>query len=67
MKIQFKHKEIKKHRESAGLTQRQMARKLGWTPQRISKIESGENAVNIKTFIKIAKVLKVTDFNPFFI
>lgn len=55
---------IKQAREQAGLTQAQLAEKVGTTPQNISQYERGIRNPKIETIEKIAKSLnlKVQDF-----
>jgi transcriptional regulator with XRE-family HTH domain len=51
---------IKKARESAGLTQEQLANKVNVTKEYISYIENGHKTPSIALLQKIAKVLNTT-------
>ena len=46
-------------REDHGLTQKQLANKLGVKQQLISKIESGSNNITLDTLIKVLTVLGI--------
>ena len=46
-------------RESMGLTQRELARRLGVTQQLISKIEKGANNTTLDTLLKVFFMLNV--------
>jgi transcriptional regulator with XRE-family HTH domain len=46
-------------RESAGLTQRQLAAKLERSNSFVWKLEAGERQINVLEFIEIARVLGV--------
>jgi transcriptional regulator with XRE-family HTH domain len=50
---------IKGARETAGISQRQLAAKLGEPPNWIQRIESLERRVDVAEFIAIAKVIGV--------
>jgi len=50
---------IKIIRTSKGLTQKELAEKLGKTPQYVSKIENNISSPNVKTIDKIAMALNV--------
>lgn len=51
---------IKKIRKSKGLTQKQLAEKLGTTPQYISKLEKNINSLNFTTMNTVADALDVS-------
>lgn len=51
---------IKKQREKIGISQRQLALKLGLQPQYLSNYESGKIQPNIETLIKIADYFNVS-------
>jgi transcriptional regulator with XRE-family HTH domain len=46
-------------RRDAGLTQEQLADRIGWHRSRIAKIESGERRLDVAEFITIADALKM--------
>ena len=46
-------------RREAGLTQEQLAERLGWHRSTLAKIEAGERRVDVPEFIAIAGALKV--------
>lgn len=46
-------------RTSAGLTQRELARRLGRAHSFVGKIESGERQLNVLEFIEVANALGV--------
>lgn len=50
---------IKKTREAKGITQAQLAKKLGVTQSDVSKIESGSRDIGVVLLSKIARVLDV--------
>jgi transcriptional regulator with XRE-family HTH domain len=52
-------------RKAAGLTQRQLAIKLGRSNSFVWKIEAGERRVDILEFVEIAAVLKVDPVSMF--
>jgi transcriptional regulator with XRE-family HTH domain len=47
-------------REALGLTQDELAREVGVTPQHVSRIESGLNAPSLDLLVKISRKLGVT-------
>jgi DNA-binding XRE family transcriptional regulator len=51
---------LKIHRENAGLTQAALAKKAGFSPQRISDMECGRRAISIAAARKLAAALGVT-------
>lgn len=48
---------LRERRFKSGLTQRQLAAKLGWDQRTISKIESGSKRVSVLELIELAKAL----------
>ena len=48
---------VKTHRKSVGVTQRQLAEKIGATPRYISKFERGEVEIPLSTFIRLAEAI----------
>lgn len=46
-------------RHSAGLTQQQLAHKLGKTQSFVAKFEGGERRLDVVEFLEITRVLKV--------
>ena len=57
--------DLKLEREKAGLTQSQLAEKVGVIRQTISNIECGLSAPSVPTAIAIGKVLEI-DWKGFF-
>lgn len=51
---------IVERRKRAGLTQRQLAEKLGRSNSFVWKIEAGERQVNVLEFVEIARALGVS-------
>jgi transcriptional regulator with XRE-family HTH domain len=56
---------IKTAREAAGLSQRQLAGKLGEPPNWIQRIESLERRVDVAEFMAISKVIGVDPVDLF--
>lgn len=58
------HQKIRRKRQQKGLTQHEMAEKIGLTPSAYSKIERGETRIDIDRIRQIAKALEteVMDF-----
>ena len=50
-------KNIKNYRKKAGLTQRELAEKIGCNHITMSSIERGSNAIRVSTVQKIAEIL----------
>lgn len=48
---------IKAHRKSVGITQRQLAEKIGVSPHYISKFERGEVEISVTTFIQLTEAI----------
>lgn len=48
---------IKRHRESAGLSQTQLGDKLGISYQQIQKYERGVNRLSVETLLRMARAL----------
>lgn len=53
-------KNIIKYREKAGLSQKELAKKLNVSPSRISNWEQGSNCPNIEILFEVCKVLNVS-------
>lgn len=53
-------KNIRKVRELNYFTQRHVAAKLGMSQNAYSKLETGENALSLEVFLKIAEVFNLT-------
>lgn len=53
-------KNIAKYRESAGLSQKELANKLGVVPSRISNWETGANCPTIDILFEVCEVLGVS-------
>ena len=53
-------KNIKKYRENAGFSQRELAQQLGITPSRISNWEQGANCPTIDILFEVCRVLHVS-------
>lgn len=51
---------IQKAREKAHITQEELAKAIGCTPQHVSAIERGVKTPRLDTFVKIAKVLRTS-------
>ena len=51
---------IKELREKMGITQRELAKRLNYFPQSISRYEKGQGEPNIETLIKFADFFKVS-------
>jgi transcriptional regulator with XRE-family HTH domain len=51
---------LRKAREAAGLTQAEVAEKLGKPQSYISKIERGERRVDVVELVKIANIFNIT-------
>lgn len=51
-------KVIAKWREAKGLSQKDLAIKLGWTKEKLNKVESGFLSIPVVALPKIAKILK---------
>lgn len=51
---------LKEIRERSNISQRELAQKLGYFPQAISRYESGHTEPNIETLIKLADFFHVT-------
>ena len=48
---------IKAHRKSVGITQKQLAEKIGVPPSYISKFERGEVGISVTTFIQLTEAI----------
>ena len=48
---------LKEVREKKGLTQRELAEKIGQTSQSVNQYESGKRSMNIDTLLKVIDVL----------
>ena len=57
-------KNIAKYRESAGLSQKELANKLGVVPSRISNWETGANCPTIDILFEVCEVLGVSINEP---
>jgi len=59
-------KQIRAARQEAGLTQDELAQKVGLTRTSITNIEQGQQRIHIHTLYKIAQVLNkpIADFMP---
>jgi transcriptional regulator with XRE-family HTH domain len=51
--------QIRKRRRMLGMTQVQLARKVGIAPQQIQKYEIGENRLSVSRLVDIATALRV--------
>lgn len=60
MSTRIRSEKLKAFREKEGLTQLEIARKIGINANYYAKIERGERDPSLKTVEKIANVLKVT-------
>lgn len=52
---------IKEAREFAGMSQSDLARKLGTTNQQISRLELGQRKLTVEWLISISEALKVAE------
>jgi transcriptional regulator with XRE-family HTH domain len=50
---------LKATRTDAGLTQRELAVKLGWSKSKYASVEAGERRLDVVEFKHIARTLKV--------
>lgn len=57
--IKYIAKKIKEHRKKQGLTQSELAEKVGIGTKQISRIEVAEFYPSLNTFFKIIEVLKI--------
>ena len=48
---------VRKHRKSIGITQKQLAEKIGVSPRYISKFERGEVEISVTTFIQLTEAI----------
>ena len=48
---------IKAHRKSVGITQKQLAEKIGVSPHYISTFERGEVEISLSTFIQLTEAI----------
>jgi transcriptional regulator with XRE-family HTH domain len=46
-------------RHQAGLTQEDLAKKLGWSRSKVVRMESGKRRIDVAEFIEVAKALDV--------
>jgi putative transcriptional regulator len=53
-------KQMKKHRLKTKFTQKELAQKVGVTPEYISYLECGKKTPSMKTLNKIAEILNTT-------
>lgn len=51
---------LKRHRETNGYTQKQMAELIGIAPRSYQRYESGEREPDIKTLVQIADFFKIS-------
>lgn len=51
---------IKFYRKKSGLTQYELAEKIGLSEKHVSKIERGQNIIKLDTFLKMAEILEFT-------
>lgn len=56
-------KEIKKARQIAGLTQKQMAERIGTSQSYVSQIESGARDISLSLFLEMCRKIGIEDFN----
>jgi len=48
---------VRTHRKSIGITQKQLAEKIGVSPRYISKFERGEVEISVTTFIQLTEAI----------
>lgn len=58
-------KNLKKYRLESGLTQEELAEKVGIHPTYVGKLESGKNNPSAKLLFKISRALKIKLYNIF--
>ncbi|MGV3616693.1 MAG: helix-turn-helix domain-containing protein [Fimbriimonas sp.] len=56
---------IRKAREAAGLSQREVAKRLGFHPTVFGKIERGERVLDVVEFVALAKALGIDPLTLF--
>jgi len=49
---------IRRRREELSLSQSELARRLGWTQQKLSYVESGTRRLDVLEYLELAKELK---------
>lgn len=52
---------IRTHRESAGLSQRALSRRLGKSEQFLHKVEHGRQRIDLVEFLDLCLALQITD------
>lgn len=68
--IQYQADTIRRIREAKGLTQAELAERLGAKRQWVLKLEAGEHSPTMKTFQRVLRALDVDEFDdlrPFFV
>lgn len=58
-------KNLKRYRLEQGLTQEELAEKVGIHPTYVGKLEAGKNNVSVKMLFKISRALKITLYDIF--
>ena len=48
---------VKRHRKSVGITQKQLAEKIGVSPRYVSQFERGEVEITLTTFIQLTEAI----------
>lgn len=56
---------LREHRESMGVSQGAVARKVGWTQQKLSYIETGARRMDVLEFIALARALGLSPIGAF--
>ena len=56
---------LKSARKKLGMTQRELAEKLGSSPSAIGMYEQGRRTPDYDTLLKICKILKITAYDVF--
>jgi transcriptional regulator with XRE-family HTH domain len=54
------HENLKRHRKKAGLTQAEVAQRLGFSPGRYCQIEGGAGSPTLDLIYRLAKALGVS-------
>ena len=67
MAVRFNAYAIKKARKKRGLTQQELADKLGWEQTRISEVENGKLKLRMDRLEKIWKALGIKNPRAFFV
>ncbi|MGV9608884.1 helix-turn-helix domain-containing protein [Streptomyces sp. NPDC003631] len=53
--------ELRKHRTAAGLTQRQVAQRMEWSPSKLLRIEAGEVGISVNDLRPLLDLYRITE------